>query len=268
MLGPPDGRPTRAPRGSHPPQNCRLRSNHFAWLPYGPTPGVDTRSQRPQVARRGRWQIFCAADGRRVRCLTAYSLAQQQIGSWRAGPNLGKKRVNLTMLKKLLVILSVVVVLLLAIPAVLSPKIKLDRSIEIQNSAATVHAYLVDLTQYPKWNPFSESDPGSTTHVTGVGLGSTLTWKGDKTGEGKMTVTEIQPNARVQLRLEFITPMAGEALIGWTTEAIDADGTRMTWSMDEDLSYFQRYFGLVMNGAMGKTFEKGLMNLKRQLENP
>jgi hypothetical protein len=61
--------------------------------------------------------------------------------------------------------------------------------------------------------------------------------------------------------------MAGEALIGWTTEAIDATKTRMTWSMDENLPYFQRYFGLVMNGAMVKTFDKGLMNLKRQLEN-
>jgi hypothetical protein len=171
------------------------------------------------------------------------------------------------MLKKILFVLGVIVVLLLAIPAVLSPKIKIDRSIEIQSSATTVHAYLVDLNQYPKWNPFSENDPGSTTQVTGMGLGSTLTWKGDKTGEGKMTVTEIQPNARVLLKLEFYTPMAGEALIGWTTKAVEANKTRMTWSMDENLPYFQRYFGLVMNGAMVKTFDKGLMNLKRQLEN-
>lgn len=170
------------------------------------------------------------------------------------------------MLKKILIVLGAIVVLLLAIPAVLSPKLKIDRSIEIQRSATTVHAYLVDLNQYPKWNPFSEDDPGSVTHVTGMGLGSTLTWKGDKTGEGKMTVTEIQPADRVRLKLEFYTPMAGEALIGWTTQAVDANKTRMTWTMDENLPYFQRYFGLVMNGAMVKAFDKGLMNLKRQLE--
>jgi uncharacterized protein YndB with AHSA1/START domain len=170
------------------------------------------------------------------------------------------------MWKKLLIIVGAIVVVLLLIPVVLPSKVAISRSIEIQRSPAVVHAYLVDLNQYPKWNPFSENDPGSTAQVTGTGVGSTLAWKGDKTGEGKMTITQIQPSQRVQLKLEFYTPMAGEALIGWNTEAVDASKTRMTWSMDEDLPYFQRYFGLVMNGTMGKTFEKGLANLKGQIE--
>jgi hypothetical protein len=71
---------------------------------------------------------------------------------------------------------------------------------------------------------------------------------------------------RIVLKLEFYTPMAGEALIGWNTEAIDPSMTRMTWSMDQDLPYFQRYFGLVMGSMIGKTFERGLDTLKRQLE--
>jgi hypothetical protein len=170
------------------------------------------------------------------------------------------------MLKKILTVLGAIVVLLLLIPAVLSSKMQIQRSIEIQSSPAAAHAFLADLNQYPKWNPFSENDPGSTTHVTGAGVGSTLTWKGKKTGEGKMTITQLQPSQSVQLKLEFYTPMAGEALIEWRTETLDANKTRMTWSMDEDLAYFQRYFGLMMNGAMGGTFEKGLSNLKRQLE--
>ncbi len=52
----------------------------------------------------------------------------------------------------------------------------------------------------------------------------------------------------------------------WTTEAIEAGKTRMTWSMDQDLPYFQRYFELFMNGMIGKTFERGLSNLKRKVE--
>jgi carbon monoxide dehydrogenase subunit G len=170
------------------------------------------------------------------------------------------------MLKKILTALGVIVVLLLVIPAVLSSKIRINRSIEIQSSPAAVHAFLADLNQYPKWNPFSENDPGSTAHVTGTGVGSVLTWKGDKTGEGKMTITEIQPSQSVKLKLEFYTPMAGEALVAWKTETIDANKTRMTWSMDEDLPYLQRYFGLMMDGALGRAFERGLGNLKKQIE--
>lgn len=170
------------------------------------------------------------------------------------------------MIKKLLAVLGGVVVLMLVVPAVLSPKIHIDRSIEIRGSPAAVHAYLADLNQYPKWNPFSENDPGSTARIAGTGVGSTLAWKGEKTGEGKMTITRIEPVRSVQLKLEFYTPVAGEALIEWTTETINADKTRMTWSMDEDLPYFHRYFGLMMNGPMGRTFEKGLRNLKGQIE--
>jgi len=59
---------------------------------------------------------------------------------------------------------------------------------------------------------------------------------------------------------------AGEAIIGWTTEVIDGNKTRMTWSMDQDLPYFQRYFGLFMNGMLGETFDRGLGNLKKQIE--
>jgi len=81
-----------------------------------------------------------------------------------------------------------------------------------------------------------------------------------------MSITQIQPNQRIQLKLEFYTPMAGEALIEWVTDAIDANKTRMTWSMDQDLPYFQRYFGLFMNGMIGKTFDRGLSNLKKQIE--
>lgn len=170
------------------------------------------------------------------------------------------------MLKKILAGLGVVVVLLLLVPAVLSSKMQHSRSIEIQSSQAAVHAYLTDLNQYPKWNPFSESDPGSTNQITGTGVGSVLTWKGEKTGEGKMTITQINPPQSIQLKLEFYTPMPGEAVIGWTTDAVDANKTRMTWTMDQDLPYFQRYFGLVMNGMIGKTFERGLDNLKKKLE--
>lgn len=170
------------------------------------------------------------------------------------------------MLKKILMAVGALIAILLVVPVVLSSKMQVSRSAEINASQAAVHAYLSDLNQYPKWNPFSENDPGSTNQINGTGVGSVLTWKGEKTGEGKMTITDIKAPQSITLKLEFYTPMKGEAIIGWATEAIDAGKTRMTWTMDQDMPYLQRYFGLFMNGMIGKTFERGLGNLKRQLE--
>ena len=170
------------------------------------------------------------------------------------------------MLKKILGLLGIIVGLLLLIPLILSSKMLVTRSAEMQVSASSLHSYLADLNHYPSWNPFSENDPGATNQITGAGVGSVLTWKGDKTGEGKMTITQIQPNQSIHLALDFYTPMEGHALIEWKTEAIDATKSRLTWSMDQDLSYFHRYIGLFMNGMIGKTFDRGLLNLKKKIE--
>ena len=81
-----------------------------------------------------------------------------------------------------------------------------------------------------------------------------------------MTITELRAPENILLKLEFYSPMAGVATIGWMTDAVDTNKTRMTWSMDQDLPYFQRYFGLFMKGMLGKTFDRGLSNLQKQLE--
>lgn len=79
------------------------------------------------------------------------------------------------MWKKILMSVGGLLLVLLLVPLLLSPKMHVQRSIEIGRSAATVHTYLADLNQYPKWNPFSENDPGSKSTVTGSGAGATLT---------------------------------------------------------------------------------------------
>lgn len=168
------------------------------------------------------------------------------------------------MLKKILIVLGTLLAVLLVVPAFLSSQMHISRTIEIESTPMGVHTYLVDLNHYPKWNPFSESDPGSTNQITGSGVGSFLIWKGEKTGEGKMTITQIQPHQRIQLKLEFFKPMPGVAWIEWVTDEVSANSTRVTWSMDQNLPYFQRYFGLVMDGMIGTMFEKGLSNLKMQ----
>lgn len=81
-----------------------------------------------------------------------------------------------------------------------------------------------------------------------------------------MTIAALDPGNNIALKLEFYSPMAGEARIGWKTEAVDATKSKMTWSMDQDLPYLQRYFGLLMGGSMNDLFDKGLANLKGQVE--
>jgi uncharacterized protein YndB with AHSA1/START domain len=157
-------------------------------------------------------------------------------------------------------------VLLIIIPVILPSKFSLSRKIEITAPIASIFSNLTDLNEYEKWNPFPEGDPTNQTTVTGLGLSSYLVWKGNKTGEGKMTITGLDPNQKISVKMEFYKPMPGEGMVYWILKAKSESLTEMDWKFEQDLSYFKRYFGLMMESLMGKHFEKGLVNFKNLIE--
>ncbi len=161
---------------------------------------------------------------------------------------------------------GVIILVLLALPVALPSKFSMMRSIEIDAPVNTVFAKLTDLNEYVKWNPFPEGDPTNTANVSGQGVGSFLAWKGEKTGEGKMTIATIEPDQKISFKMEFYKPMSGEGIVHWITKAKSDTKTEMTWTFDQDLPYFNRYFGLFMDAMMGKHFEKGLSKFKTLVE--
>lgn len=169
-------------------------------------------------------------------------------------------------MKSILIVVGIVILILLILPAILPSKFSMMRSIEIDAPVTAVFSKLTDLNEYVKWNPFPEGDPTNTANISGQGVGSTLIWKGNKTGEGKMTITSVEPEQKVGVKMEFYKPMSGEGMVYWITKAKSDAKTEMTWTFDQELTYFKRYFGLFMDAMMGKHFEKGLSNYKTLVE--
>lgn len=170
------------------------------------------------------------------------------------------------MLKKIGLILIAVAFALLAFPGVLPRSVELERRITIQSPPAAVYALLADFHQYRSWDPFSATDPESTSRVEGQGLGSIYAWEGEKIGRGKMVIKDLQENARVDVLLTFEEPIPSQAHSTWIVNALDNGETEVVWQLQQDLSYFQRYMGLVMDGAVGGSFETGLARLKAKVE--
>lgn len=170
------------------------------------------------------------------------------------------------MKRKILNSLGVLVVAILVIPAFLSSHFLMSRSLSINAPAETIFSQLTNLNVYIKWNPFPEGDPTNTTQVTGDGINSFLVWKGDKTGEGKMTISSIEPNKKIEIKMQFYSPMEGEGIVNWILNQKTDSTTEMVWTFEQNFSYFNRYFGLMMDSMMGKHFEKGLLNFKNLVE--
>ena len=69
-----------------------------------------------------------------------------------------------------------------------------------------------DFHKWDAWSPWAKLDPDAKITFEGPDLGTVMAWAGnDKVGEGKMTLTESQPNDLLKLKVDFVKPFLGTA---------------------------------------------------------
>lgn len=163
-----------------------------------------------------------------------------------------------------------VLVLLLGAGAFLLPRdIAVQRSVVIDAPPEDVFAHVSSLQAFAEWSPWAELDPGMKQEFTGPdsGVGNKMTWESDDPGVGSGTqeIIEIKENERVATSLDF-GPM-GQGAAQWMLAAKDG-GTEITWAFQTDMGMnpIARYMGLMMDGWIGKDYEKGLEKLKARVE--
>jgi hypothetical protein len=177
------------------------------------------------------------------------------------------------MLKKVVLVIGGIIVLALLISLVLPSKVHVERSIVINAPAAKIFNEVNSLQKWAVWDPWQKKDPNVQNNYTGPesGVGNTNTWKSDhkEVGSGSQTITESIPNETIKSKMAFgeAGEEYGEAN-GFFNFTPEADNTKVIWGMDMYLGMnpIARYFGLMMEGTIGKDFEEGLNNLKALVE--
>jgi hypothetical protein len=165
----------------------------------------------------------------------------------------------------------------LAVVAVLSVLIarrpaafRIERSTTVAAPAEAVFELINDLHHWIDWSPFEKRDPKMQRSYDGPkkGVGASYSWSGNREiGAGRMTITESSPFERIAIKLEFLKPFKA------TNEAVfafrqSANGVSLTWSMSGKNNFMCKAMSLFMNmdKMVGKEFENGLAELKRQAE--
>ena len=173
------------------------------------------------------------------------------------------------MLKMILVALVVLVALLAGIGMFLPRQVHVERAATIDAPPATVFAVVNGFTLFNKWSPWHDLDPNAQYTFDGParGVGARLSWQGDpKTvGTGSQEIIESRPFEMVKSSLDLGDQGTATAQFALSPEG---NGTKITWSLDTDMgmSPVSRYFGLMMDGMVGKDYEKGLASLKALTE--
>ena len=159
-------------------------------------------------------------------------------------------------------------VLIVLVGGFLMPRtIEVSRETVINGSPDKIFAHVADLRAFNKWSPWSAMDPDMKVTYSGpeTGVGQKSSWESEKMGNGSQTIVELAQNEKVVTDLDF-GPM-GTAQAQFLL-APQADGTKVTWSLNSDLGNnpLARWFGPMLRSGVSKDYESGLATLKQLVE--
>lgn len=169
-----------------------------------------------------------------------------------------------------LAIVGVAIVAVLGIAATKPDTFHVERRATIAAPPATVYAQIEDFRRWPEWSPWEKLDPNMQRTFSGSpsGVDAVYAWAGNSNaGEGRMTITETEPNQDVEIKLDFIKPWESTSQVQFKLAPVN-EGTEVLWTMDGNFKYMEKVMCVFMDmdKMVGKDFEAGLANLKRVAE--
>ena len=172
-------------------------------------------------------------------------------------------------LKRILMVLAILLLLVAAIGLMLPSQVHVERSQTINQPQEMVFNYVNIVKNWNTWSPWFELDTTASYTYAGPesGLGAKLSWvsANKDVGRGSMTYTEVNAPSLIKQDLSF---MEEGVATGIYTFAPEDNGTKITWVFEFDTGFnpLLRILGKLMDGMVGKDFERGLNNLKTVLE--
>ena len=166
-------------------------------------------------------------------------------------------------------VLLTLLILLVVIGLLLPSSAEVERSIVIDAPPGKIFPHVNGMRAFHAWSPWSAIDPDTNYQFDGPeqGVGSRMSWQsGDsRVGHGSQEIVTSVTDQRVVTRLEF-----GDQGGGTATFVLEPEGpsTRVRWQFSTGFGWdlFGRYVGLMLDGMLGASYEKGLAELKNRVE--
>ncbi len=143
------------------------------------------------------------------------------------------------------------------------PKINVTRSATIDSSINNVYSKLNDFNHWIKWSPWLIMEKGVKVNISEDA--KYYEWKGDRVGEGNMSISLEDGSNSIEYDLTFLKPWKSEAKVKFMLSD-NNDRTAVTWTMDSKLPFFMFWMKKMMEGFIGMDYERGLNMLKDYIE--
>jgi len=173
------------------------------------------------------------------------------------------------MLKRIALGVAAIVVVLVVVVALQPAEFAVERSATIEAPPHLVYGYIENLREWEAWSPFARMDPKQKNSYSGpaAGVGAITSWEGPEAGKGRATITAVEPDRQVDLRLEFQEPMQATNRAVFTLVPAGS-ATTVTWRLEGRNGFLGKAVGLLMDmdSMVGGEFEKGLASMKTLAE--
>lgn len=167
-------------------------------------------------------------------------------------------------LKILGIVIGLLMLLYIGACAIFSKTFNVQRSIVINAPVSVVFEQINDFNKWNAWSPWMEKDPNAKVTISGTidQPGYMFQWSSEnkEVGHGSLTRTQIIPNKLLESDLKF-EDMNMTSKAYFQFEEVP-EGTKVIWGDKGDLPFFMRIMSPMMDGMMGKDFEKGLAKIK------
>lgn len=175
---------------------------------------------------------------------------------------------RMKLLKRILIILSVLLAVALILPAFLPNRYEAEHSALIEVTPRLVFEHVADFRTWDKWNErhFQEKNANRTYEINGDEyLGGKMSWNGDTIGAGSIeTIRADYPKSILQ-KVYISEPIKRNYRDRWDFE-VDVLGAKVTLKSSGKLSYFTRYFRSSIENESLRFIQQTLINMKQYLE--
>ena len=159
------------------------------------------------------------------------------------------------------IILLFLIAAFLIIPLFLPSEVAVSETTIIKAKPQVIFRQVNELKNWLAWSPFEyDSTTVNTFEGPDRGVGAKRIWKGEKSGEGTMTIVVSKPYEYIENQLTF--GHDDKAVGSWKFKKTDG-GTEVTWTIQSvDLKYpFGKWMGLMMPSLLKPMLEAGLKKL-------
>lgn len=165
-------------------------------------------------------------------------------------------------LRIILIVLLVLFGVFVILNAALPKNVQVSRELVMDDSPEAIYAQISDVQNWQNWSVWYEIDPDAEFVYSDPsnGVDAWYSWNSENPnlGVGKLTIVETEEPRAVRTRIEF--EGMGSVDGSWSLTPTE-EGTKVLWTADMEFPFFQRWVGMVMDGALGPQLEGGLANI-------